>query len=62
MKKKEKLKQKILKLVEKSNEFIVIYLKDDGNKVDYSDFNLSNAEIITMCEVVKAKTLKKVVK
>lgn len=58
----EKHKQKILKLIEKSDSFLVIYSKDNSNTVEYSDYNIDNGDIISHCEVVKAKILKKVVK
>lgn len=62
MKKKDLTKAKILKLVDKSDSFLVVFMTNNGNEVHYLDYNVSKADIITGCEVVKAKVLKKVVK
>lgn len=59
---KSNRKDKILKLVNKSDSFIVLYMEKDGDEVHYSEHNISNADIIAACEVVKSKILKKVVK
>lgn len=59
---KNNTKAKVLKQIDKSDSFLVIVLKNNGDEVHYFDYNISNADIISSCEVVKAKILKKVVK
>lgn len=65
MKKINKLsvfKQRIIKQIEKSESFIVIFLENNGNEITHMRHEISNADVIAVCEVVKFNTLKRVTK
>ncbi len=55
----DKVKRAAVEAIENGN-FLILFYEDDNNVVSYIDHNLSNAQAIVGCEVVKAKFLKKV--
>jgi hypothetical protein len=59
---KNTAKAKILKQIEKSESFIVIFMEDEGNEIAHMRHEISNADVITACEVIKFNTLKLVTK
>jgi len=55
----EKRKAQIIKLIEKSDSFIVLFNRNGGDYVEHSQYEISNGDVILACEVVKHAFLKK---
>jgi hypothetical protein len=59
---KKSRREEILKLIEKSDSFIVIFHDHEKDEMLFAEHNISNGDVILGCETVKTQFLKKVCK